>query len=182
MKQSFFWSRDSLREEEGVGGDTQRGVVVKAAPTAALEMAEAKLLFELLVVALDTPAQLGDAHQFLERSGGGQGAQEVFGRRGLAAGPFDEQPLLGVGLDTQVVAVRAAHPQRGKARGQGFIGAFTPSDGVETPAWPLHRQRLGAQRLVLGIAAQPLRLEAAARPRLRRERGLPLRAPTDPPS
>src|ERR1700686_1739432 len=121
MKQSFFWSRDALREEEGVSGDAQRGVVVKAAPTAALEVVEANLLFELLVVALDPPAQLGDAHQFLERRGGGQGTQEVFGGFRLTRGPFDEQPLLGVGLDAQVVAVAAAHPQRRKARGQGGI-------------------------------------------------------------
>ena len=48
-----------MREEEGVGGDAQRSVVVKAAPTAALEMAEAKLLFEFLVITLD--ARLGHA-------------------------------------------------------------------------------------------------------------------------
>jgi len=130
MRQSFFWSRDALREEEGVGGDAQRGVVMKAAPTAALEMAEAKLLFEFLVITLDAPAQLGDAHQLLERSGGGQGTQEVFGRFGFATRPLDQQPLFGVGLGAQVVAVRTAHPQRGKARGQGFIGAFAPSNGV----------------------------------------------------
>ena len=85
MRQRFFWSRYSLREKEGVGGDTQRGMVVKAAPTAALEVAEAKLLFEFLVVTLDAPTQLGDAHQFLECSGGGQGTQEVFGRFGCIA-------------------------------------------------------------------------------------------------
>ena len=130
MRQSFFWSRNALREEEGVGGDAQRRVVVKAAPTASLEMAEAEFLFEFLVVALDPPAQLGHAHQFLERSGRRQGTQEVFGRFGFVTRPLDQQPLFGVGLGAQVVAVRTAHPQRGKARGQGFIGAFAPSNGV----------------------------------------------------
>ena len=170
-----------MREEEGVSGDAQRGVMVKAAPAAALEMAEAKLLFEFLVIALDAPAQLGHAHQLLERGGGGQGTQEVFGRCGLAGGPFDKQPLLGMGLDAQVVAVRAAHSQRGKARGQGFMGTFAPSDRVETSARPLHRQRMGAQWLVLGIAAQPLRLAAAARPRLWWQRGLPIGPHADRP-
>src|SRR6266581_9333022 len=97
MRQSFFWSRDALREEEGVGGDAQCGVVVKAAPTAALEVAEAKLLFEFLVIALDAPAQLGDAHQLLQRGGGGQGSQKVFAWFGFATRPLDQQPLFGVG-------------------------------------------------------------------------------------
>jgi len=129
MRQSFFWSRDALREEEGVGGDTQRGVVMKAAPTATLKVAEAEFLFELLVIALDAPAQFGDAHQFLERGGGGQGTQEVFCRFRFATRPLDQQPLFGVGRDAQVVALCTAHPQRGKARGQGFIGAVAPSHG-----------------------------------------------------
>ena len=116
MRQSFFWSRDALREEESVGGDTQGGMVMKATPAATLEMAEAKLLFEFLVIALDAPAQLGDAHQLPQRGGTGQGTQEVFGRLGFAPRPLDHQPLFGVGLDAQVVAMRAAHAHCVKAR------------------------------------------------------------------
>ena len=59
--------------------------MVKAVPTAAFEVAETKLLFELLVVASDAPAQLGEAYQFVERSAGRQGNQEVFGRFGCIA-------------------------------------------------------------------------------------------------
>jgi len=67
MKQSFFWRREALHEQEAIGGDAQGRMVVKAAPTSALEVTEAELLFEFLVVALDAPAQLGDADQLLER-------------------------------------------------------------------------------------------------------------------
>ncbi|MGY4426191.1 hypothetical protein ACVWY2_008640 [Bradyrhizobium sp. JR6.1] len=37
----------------------QRGVVVEATPTSPFEMPEPNLLFEILIVALDAPAQLG---------------------------------------------------------------------------------------------------------------------------
>jgi hypothetical protein len=40
---------------------------MKAAPRAALEVIEANLAFEVLVVALDPPTELGDPHQLLER-------------------------------------------------------------------------------------------------------------------
>src|SRR6202008_3215797 len=45
-----------LRDEEAVGGDAHRGVVVEADPSSALEVAEPDLLFELLVIWLDAPA------------------------------------------------------------------------------------------------------------------------------
>src|SRR5689334_20614762 len=48
----------ALGHQEPVGGDAQAGVVVEAAPAAALEVAEPELLLQLLEVALDAPAQL----------------------------------------------------------------------------------------------------------------------------
>ena len=45
----------------------KRGVVVEAAPAAALVVAEADLLLELLVVPLDAPAQLGLVDEVVER-------------------------------------------------------------------------------------------------------------------
>ncbi len=38
--------------------------MVKTAPVAAFKMAQAKLLLEFLVIALDAPTQFGDRHQF----------------------------------------------------------------------------------------------------------------------
>ena len=46
-------------DQESVGRDAQRGVVVEATPTSAFEMPEPDLLFEILIIALDAPAQLG---------------------------------------------------------------------------------------------------------------------------
>ena len=48
-----------LGDQESVGRDTQRGVVVEATPTSPFEMPEPNLLFEILIIALDAPAQLG---------------------------------------------------------------------------------------------------------------------------
>jgi hypothetical protein len=39
-----------------VGCDAQRGVVMKAAPSASLELPEPNLLLEFLIIALDAPA------------------------------------------------------------------------------------------------------------------------------
>jgi hypothetical protein len=45
-----------LGDQESVGRDAQRGVVVEAAPSSPFEMPEPDLLLELLIVALDALA------------------------------------------------------------------------------------------------------------------------------
>ena len=56
-------NRSSFRDQESVGGDAQRGVMMEATPSSSLIVTEPKLLLEILVVALDPPAQLGGVHQ-----------------------------------------------------------------------------------------------------------------------
>jgi hypothetical protein len=53
----LWGEKRSAEREESVGDGAESGVVVKASPGATLEMVESKLLLELLVVALDSPAQ-----------------------------------------------------------------------------------------------------------------------------
>lgn len=62
--------------------------MVKAARDAALVIAEADLLLEILVIAFDHPAPLGGMHQAFERSRRWQVGQPVLGRLRLA--PLDE--------------------------------------------------------------------------------------------
>ncbi len=50
-------------DQEAAGGDAQRGVMMKATPTWALVVPEAKLLLDVLAIALDPPAQLGGVEQ-----------------------------------------------------------------------------------------------------------------------
>ncbi len=52
-----------LGHQEPLCGKTKRGMVMKASPAAPLEVAQAQLLFQFLVVALDDPAVFGGAHQ-----------------------------------------------------------------------------------------------------------------------
>ena len=62
----------SSEREECVSDRDESRVVVKAAPRAAFEVVEAQLGLHLLVVPLDAPPQLGQAHDPRERCRGGQ--------------------------------------------------------------------------------------------------------------
>lgn len=72
-------------------------MMMEASPAPSLIMAETEFLFEFLVVALDTPAQLGGADKLSERGISGKGGEPVFERLCIALGPFDQQPFLGTG-------------------------------------------------------------------------------------
>ncbi len=77
-----------------MGDGTEGGVMVKAAPGAPLAVVETNLLLEVLIVALDAPAQLDRANQLSMRSIGRQRRQVVLRRRCFAVGPLADQPLL----------------------------------------------------------------------------------------
>ena len=48
----------TFADEKAVGGDAQRGMVMKAAPVASFVMPQTEFLLELEVVTFDTPAHL----------------------------------------------------------------------------------------------------------------------------
>src|SRR5690242_21130890 len=144
----------ALGDEEAVGCDAEAGVVVKAAPATPLVVAEADLLFELLVVALDKPARLGGVGQPLERGRGWQVGEPVFGGLGLALGPLDQQPLLWPGLGAPGVAVRRSDPQDSKAGGQQRLAAFTPAHRAPGALGQPCRQRCQGEGLLAGRALQ----------------------------
>jgi hypothetical protein len=60
-------NRLPLGDQESVGGDAQRGMVMEAAPAPAFEMPESNLSLEFLVIALYPPTELGEINQFVER-------------------------------------------------------------------------------------------------------------------
>src|ERR1700720_877070 len=68
-----------LGDQESVGRDAQRGVVMEAAPASSFEMSEPDLLFEFLIIALDTPTQFGEVHQLAEGDVFRQGRKPIFG-------------------------------------------------------------------------------------------------------
>jgi hypothetical protein len=55
-----------LGDQESVSCDAQRRVVVEAAPPTSFEVAEPLLLLELVIIALDAPAQFGDVDEAAE--------------------------------------------------------------------------------------------------------------------
>ena len=87
--------------------------MMEAAPSASLVVPEADLLLEFLIVALDAPAHLGNIDEAAEADLRRLGGEPVFGRRGFALGPLDQQPLLldQVG-DRSIVSDAHAHPRK----------------------------------------------------------------------
>ena len=116
-------NRLPLGDQEAVGGDAERGVVVKASPAPALVIAKPKLLLEFTIVPLDPPAQFGDIDEIGERRGFGQRREPILGRLGLFVRPFDEQPFLGTRADALLVTIAPdarARPRSAIAAGRSF--------------------------------------------------------------
>ena len=116
----------ALADKETVSGNAQAGMVMKAAPASAFVMVEAKLLFQLKIVSLDTPAGFSGVDQRLNRGVRGQVGQEIAKRSRVTLWPLDQQPL----NVTQPVALRWAHSQCCKAGGQWCVAALAPLDGA----------------------------------------------------
>ena len=91
--------------------------MMEATPAASFVVPEAQFLFQLLIIALDPPAQLGQIDQTIEGHVRRDGGQPVFGGLGVALGPFDQQPFLAAHL---VMAIARSCIRVG-ARGRFYI-------------------------------------------------------------
>src|SRR3979490_1372774 len=101
--------------------------MMEAAPPAAFEVPKPDFLLELLIVPLDTPAQLGEVDELAEAYIRRQRREPVFGRRGFTLGPLDQQPLLRQQFRRQL-AMPDSNAHAGKARRQPLGRTFPPSD------------------------------------------------------
>ena len=161
-----------LGNQKPIGGDAHRGVVVEAAPSTAFEMSKSDFLLELLIVALDAPAQLGEATRSAKAMFcGSVESQYLVGSLSLSATRSAAIPPLALGAP--FVAMRGANPQAGKARAQRIGCAIAPCNRAPGPFRQAERQRLDRDWSVLGVAPHQLRRAATARPRLRRQRPPP---------
>src|SRR6266849_638467 len=101
--------------------------MMEAAPSAPFIVPEPNFLLEILIVALDAPAQFGQINQPAAADLFRQGREPVFGRRLLPLRPFDQQPLLCAVLG-QPVTMSDPNTHAGKAREQPIGRPFPPFD------------------------------------------------------
>src|ERR1700758_645526 len=139
-------------------------MMMKTAPVAALVVAEAELLLELLVIPLDPPARLGHPHEALERGAPGQVGEPVLGWLSRAVRPLDQQPLLWPRLRALPIAMGRADPHGRKARTQLALGSRAPGEAAPSAGGQMHCQCLERHRLMRRIAPQPDGWASAARP------------------
>jgi hypothetical protein len=64
--------------------------MVKTPPASPFEVAEAKLLFEFVVIALNAPTQLGGVDELAERNVRRKRCEPIFGRDLFALRPLDQ--------------------------------------------------------------------------------------------
>ena len=87
---------------------------MEAAPAAPFIVSQAQFLFELLVIALDAPAQFRQIDQALKGHIRRDGGQPVLGGLGLTLGPFDQQPFLIPRRGPPLVVMGGPYPNRAK--------------------------------------------------------------------
>src|SRR3954469_1281765 len=141
-------------------------MVVEAAPAAALVVPEPQFLLELLVVAFDTPPELGEFNQGRETNVLRQGREPVFGGLLLVFRPLDQEPFLRAQLIQPVVAMSGSHPHPCEARGEPIGDALAPGDLGPRRRPKSKRQRLHRGWLVLAIPAHQRGWSSPARPGL----------------
>src|SRR4051795_5602071 len=129
---------------------------MEAAPAASLVVSKTQFLFELLVIALDPPAQLGQIDQAIERHVRRDGGQPILCGLGGALGPFDPHPFLAARLGPPIIVMRRPHPYPGKARDQRSRASLAPGNRLPVCRRQAERKRLDAHRTVLGVVAHEL--------------------------
>src|SRR5687768_9131765 len=101
-------------------------MMMEPSPAAALEMIEAELILELLIVALDAPAQLGEADEVGDRRRLRQRRQPILRGLGFAPRPFDQQPFLRPGCRALLIAMRGPDAPPREARAHRAARPFPP--------------------------------------------------------
>src|SRR3954451_24834073 len=128
--------------------------MLKAAPPSSFKVAQPQLLFQLLIVAFDAPAEFGLPDQRAQGTILWQRAQPVLAWFRLVVRPLDEEPFFRTDLPAPVIAMRSPHPHASEPRMQGPHAAFPPSDRAPSGGGQAERHLLDRNRLVLLVAAQ----------------------------
>src|ERR1700741_284105 len=116
--------------------------MMEASPSASFEVSEPDLLLEVLVIAFDAPAQLGEVDKAVETDLRRQRREPILGRLGFALWPFDQQPLSHQRFRYQLVMPDANTDPR-EARRQPIGRALSPFDRAPGLLGQSKRQLLG---------------------------------------
>src|SRR5688572_12082948 len=111
-------------------------MMMKAAPTPSFIMIEPQFLLEILIIPLNSPAQLGPVDQIDQGGGRRQSRKPVLGRLLVTRRPLDQQPLLRMRLGPPIIAMGRTHPHRGEAPAQ-----VTPATRAPTHRLPGTRRQ-----------------------------------------
>ena len=147
--------RRSFGDQEGVGGQAEGGMVVKASPASSLERPPPQFLFAVLVVALHSPAQMSAVDQSAQRRVGRQSRYPVWDRFWAGLRPLDQQPLRGAPFPAQVVPMCRTHSPGGAPRTQHSGAPLAPTHRAKGRGQQRFRQRGYRHRLVSLVPAQP---------------------------
>ena len=159
--------------------------MVETAPAAPFVIAKAKLLLELLIIALDPPAQFGDVDQLIKGNILEHDGKPIFRRLGFALRPLDQQPFFRAWLGQLGVAMPhgsspwakgpRSHPLPCEARSEPVGAALAPRNGVPCSCRQAESEGLDRERLMLPVAPQQLGWSSATAAMLRWQRSRPWR-------
>src|SRR5712691_11930039 len=115
-------------------------MMMEPPPAAALEVIQAQLILELLIVALDAPAELGEADEGGDRGRRRQGREPILCGLAFPSRPFDQQPLVRPGLRALLIAMGRPHAQPREAGTHRPARPFAPRHRPPRRRWNLRRQ------------------------------------------
>src|SRR5262245_37595989 len=143
--------KSTLRDQKGVGGNTHRCVVMKAAPASNLIISQSHI-FKFFVIALNRPTPFSGINKPPQRRSFGQRQEPVFGRIALIQGPLHQQPLFRARSLSSVITISGARPRGAEVRAHFAARSFTPSNRAKRVATELVGQLSNCQRLMLRIS------------------------------
>ena len=117
-------------------------------------MAEADLLFQLLIIAFDAPAQFDGVDELVEGDVGRQGRKPILGRFGFGSRATRCEPLLGSQFGAQIVAMSRVDAHAREAPLENIVRAFAPLDDLPGLIGQFERQLLDRYGLARVVAPQ----------------------------
>jgi len=111
----------SLRQQESECSDAHGDVMIPADVVASLEVVEAQLALEILVVAFDAPTPLDEGDEIGERRVGREVGHPVLRGPVVPLGPFGNQPQFGLVSEGRTIVFGQAHATARKREDSGFL-------------------------------------------------------------